>query len=147
VVDGTAFKSFNDYVPSASRKVIAATSFASVNIQAPLTRNIFENTIEMPDVLDTQPLASVIFDGTNGTLFRSNPTGLTVTRLSAGEYRFNLPITTNTTQKFVQLLSDIAVVDIIKWAETANTVTIRCFDSAGVATDLSTAACAQIFNG
>jgi hypothetical protein len=147
VVDGTAFKSFNDYVPSASRKVIAATSFASVNIQAPITRNIFENTIEMPDVLDTQPLASVIFDGTNGTVFRTNPTGLTVTRLSTGEYRFNLPITTNTTLKYVQLLSDTAVVDILKWAETANTVTIRCFDAAGVAADLSTAACAQIFNG
>ena len=147
VVDGTAFKSFNDYVPSSARKVIAASSLASVNIQAPLTRNIFENAVEMPDVLDTQPLATVTFDGTNGTVFRANPTGLTVTRLSAGEYRFNLPITTNTTQKFVQLLSDTAVIDITKWAETANTVTIRCFNAAGTATDLSTAACAQIFNG
>ena len=147
VVDGTAFKSFGTYTPSASRKVIAASAGASVNIQAPLTRNIFENTVEMPDILDTQPLATVVFNGTNGTVFRANPTGLTVTRLSAGEYRFNLPITTNTTSKFVQLLSDTAVIDIIKWAETANTVTIRCFNSAGTLTDLSTAACAQLFNG
>ena len=147
VVDGTAFKSFGTYSPSSSRKVIAATSLASVNIQAPLTRNIFENTVEMPDVLDTQPLASVVFNGTTGAVFRANPTGLTVTRLSAGEYRFNLPITTNTASKFVQLLSDTSVVDIIKWAETANTVTIRCYNSAGTQTDLSTSACAQIFNG
>lgn len=147
VVDGTAFKSFGTYSPSSSRKVIAATSLASVNIQAPLTRNIFENTVEMPDVLDTEPMASVVFNGTTGAVFRANPTGLTVTRLSAGEYRFNLPITTNTTSKFVQLLSDTSVVDIIKWAETANTVTIRCYNSAGTQTDLSTSACAQIFNG
>ena len=147
VVDGTAFKSFNDYVPNASRKVIAVSAAATVNVQAPITRNIFENVIEMPDVLDTLPFASVIFDGATGTVFRSNPIGLTVTRVQAGEYQFNLPTTTNTTLKYAQLLSDAAITDILKWAESANTITVRCFDSAGVLADVSNAACMQIYNG
>lgn len=131
-ISGSAFKSYNGYVPDVSRKALNFTSAGPVTYIDDGV--LYQNLVERPTRLTPATHAMVVFDGTSGVVGRSNGNVASVTRISAGTYDVNL--TSPGQAPYIVSGSSNDNIVIQKTSETSTTIRVITL-KAGVATDAS----------
>ena len=129
-ISGSAFKSYNGYVPDVSRKVLNITSTGPT--QYIDDGVLYQNSVERPTRLTPATHAMVVFDGTNGVIGRSNGNVTSVTRVSTGVYDINLTLPGQAPYIVSGSSNDNIVIQ--KTTESATTIRVTTL-KAGVATD------------